>query len=148
LIVSITESLNLDKWRLSFIFGVLFIKSICCQLYSCCKNQGIPSQLSNFTWIINLVRLFVSKVKTFSTTSHAQLHSCHLTSRDALSWVSWLVWIFGCVGSCHELFTSGDWFGASELFPLRLICSLRVSWMMSAVLFSTMVRPSWKRQKK
>lgn len=82
-------------------------------------------------------------------TNHAQLHSCHLTSRDALSWVSCLLWFCGCaVCISHGLFTSGTWFGASQLSPLRLICSFRVSWIMSAVLFSTIIRPSCRNRMK
>lgn len=69
-----------------------------------------------------------------------------LTSRDALSWLSWLVWFWSCIGGCTVLLKPVNWFCAMGLFPFRLIWSLRVSWMISCVLPSTIVRPSCKER--
>lgn len=73
------------------------------------------------------------------------IHSCHLTSRDAFSWSSWSV----CFGDiwfrnwdwCTVVEWFVSWFCPTEFPGFFLIC-LRVSWMISEVRFSTIVKPS------
>lgn len=75
------------------------------------------------------------------------IHRCHLTSRDAFSWSSWSVcfgdvWLrnWDCWWTVLEWFLS--WFFPTKLPGFFLIC-LRVSWMISEVRFSTIVKPSY-----
>lgn len=76
-------------------------------------------------------------------------HSCHLTSRDAFSWSSCSVSFWGCCllvciwGCCHMPLRLVAWFCPAAPLGFFRIC-LRVSWIISAVRFSTFVRPSWK----